>query len=111
SANVTKALDVADDGNSGSLPNVSLVMPRPGGDSQHNGTSMMKGDNWISQVVSSIMNGPDWQSTAIFITYDDCGCFYDHVPPPAGAGGREPTGIVRPSAKPPSHAHNTRHAG
>ena len=25
---------------------------------------------------------PQWSSTAIFITYDDCGCFYDHVPPP-----------------------------
>jgi phospholipase C len=99
SANVTKALDVADDGNSGSLPNVSLVMPRPGGYSQHNGTSMMKGDNWISQVVSSIMNGPDWQSTAIFITYDDCGCFYDHVPPPAGRGERLPMVIVSPYAK------------
>ena len=28
---------------------------------------------------------PRLGSTAIFITYDDCGCFYDHVAPPAAA--------------------------
>ena len=99
SANVTKALDITSDGASGSLPNVSLVMPRPGGYSQHNGTSILKGDNWISDVVSNIMNGPDWKSTAIFITYDDCGCFYDHVSPPAGRGERLPMVIVSPYAK------------
>ncbi len=99
SANVTQALNVTSDAEAGSLPNVSLVMPRPGGYSQHNGTSMLKGDNWISQVVSSLMRGPDWNSTAIFITWDDCGCFYDHVPPPPGRGERLPMVIVSPYAK------------
>ncbi len=74
-------------------------MPRPGGYAQHNGTSMLKGDNWISDVVSNIENGPDWNSTAIFITYDDCGCFYDHVTPPPGRGVRVPMVIVSPYAK------------
>jgi phospholipase C len=46
------------------------------------------------------MNGPDWDSTAIFITWDDCGCFYDHVPPPTDLGIREPFLIVSPYAKP-----------
>ena len=99
SANVTRALDVDSDATAGSLPNVSLVMPRPGGYAQHNGTSMLKGDNWISDVVTNVMNGPDWNSTAIFITYDDCGCFYDHVPPPPGRGVRVPMVIVSPYAK------------
>jgi phospholipase C len=83
----------------GNLPNVTIVMP----DllhSQHNTYSMAMGDNWIGQVVSAIMNGPQWQSTAIFITYDDCGCFYDHVAPPAGDGPRVPMVIVSPYAKP-----------
>src|ERR1019366_2959060 len=71
---------------------------------QHNQMSMAKGDNWIGQVVSAIENGPDWSSTAIFITYDDCGCFYDHVAPsvnPDGTpqGTRIPMVIVSPYAK------------
>ena len=57
-----------------------------GGTSQHNGTSMVVGDNWIGEEVSAIQNGPDGPSTTIFIYYDDCGCFYDHVAPPAGLG-------------------------
>src|SRR5262249_7179915 len=43
---------------------------------------------------------PDWASTAVFITYDDCGCFYDHVPPPEGLGIRVPMVIASPYAKP-----------
>ena len=57
-------------------------------------------DDWIGQVVSAIENGPDWNSTAIFSTWDDCGCFYDHVPPPKGDGVRVPMIIISPYAKP-----------
>jgi phospholipase C len=91
---------VIKDATKGTLPNLSLVMPCCG-DSQHPGVaSVLKGDNWIGQVVSAVMNGPEWDSTAIFITYDDCGCFYDHVPPPNGLGVRVPMVIVSPYAKP-----------
>ncbi len=91
----------ANDARAGTLPNLSLLIPAPA-NSQHNQFSMLQGDNWIGQVVSAVMNGPDWSSTAIFITYDDCGCFYDHVPPPAGLGIREPMVIVSPYARPSS---------
>jgi phospholipase C len=83
----------------GNLPNFSVVLPTVRV-SQHNEGSMRAGDNWIGQVVSAIENGPDWRSTAIFVTYDDCGCFYDHVPPPAGLGVRTPMVIVSPWARP-----------
>jgi len=83
---------------SGNLPNFSIVVPQ-GRNSQHNGWSMMRGDNWIGSVVNAVMHGPQWSSTAIFITYDDCGCFYDEVPPPAGMGIRVPMVIVSPYAK------------
>jgi phospholipase C len=104
----SQADDLADptqaitDGKNGTLPNFSVVLPEgpTGGTSQHNGSSMASGDNWIGSVVSAIENGPDWASTAIFITYDDCGCFYDHVAPPAGLGIRNPVVIVSPYAKP-----------
>jgi phospholipase C len=90
------------DGQNGTLPGFSVVLPEgpTGGTSQHNGNSMARGDNWIGQVVSAIENGPDWSSTAIFITYDDCGCFFDHVAPPSGLGIRNPVVIVSPYARP-----------
>jgi phospholipase C len=92
------------------LPSFSVVLPN-GIDSkghstktsQHNSTLMSVGDNWIGQVVSAIQGDTkDWSSTAIFITWDDCGCFYDHVPPPAGSGFgiRVPMVIVSPYARP-----------
>ena len=65
----------------------------------HNPFSMAEGDNWIGRTVSAIESGPQWAHTAIFITWDDCGCFYDHVAPPAGLGIRNPVVIVSPYAK------------
>lgn len=104
--NMVLTTNVLKDAANGTLPNFSLVLP--GGvarnASQHNGSSMLAGDNWIGQVVSAIEHGPDWASTTIFIAYDDCGCFYDHVAPgknPDGTkqGPRVPVVIVSPYAK------------
>jgi phospholipase C len=83
----------------GMLPNVSFL-PANGPTSQHNYRSMAQGDNYIGSVVKAVMNGPQWNSTVIFITYDDCGCFYDHVTPPVGLGLRNPMVIVSPWVKP-----------
>ena len=75
------------DAAAGDLPALSLLMPTTE-DSQHNNQSMLVGDNWIASVANAVMSSPDWDSTALFITYDDCGCFYDHVAlPPAWASG------------------------
>jgi phospholipase C len=83
------------------LPNPSIVTTTEDV-SQHNSESMAIGDNWIGQVVSSIMHGPDWPSTVIFITWDDCGCFYDHMNPfrhNPEWGIRVPMIMVSPYAK------------
>jgi phospholipase C len=49
------------------------------------------------------MQGPDWNSTAVFLTWDDFGGFYDHVPPPNldtfGYGPRVPLLIISPYAR------------
>jgi phospholipase C len=107
--NVVPADTVLNDASNGSLPNFSIVLPNSatGQTSQHNGTSMAFGDNYIGDVVSAVENGPDWDSTAIFIIYDDCGCFYDHVPPPPGLGIRVPMVIVGPYVKPQFTDSNT----
>src|SRR5438105_2274746 len=95
---------VVSDAQAGTLPNFSVVLPN-NENSQHNWYSMRQGDNWIEQVVHAIMHGPDWLSTTIFITYDDCGCFYDHVRPPAEEGIRVPMVIVGPYARAGSTDH------
>jgi phospholipase C len=82
----------------GNLPQFSFVTPTPA-NSQHNNDSLIQGDNWIGSIVSAVQASPYWASTAIVIAYDDCGCFYDHVAPPAGMGMRTPLVIVSPYAK------------
>lgn len=91
----------------GKLPNFSIITPggKYVGDSEHNGFSNTAGDNWLGQITSAVMKSPEWKSTALFITWDDCGCFYDQVPPgvnPDGTqqGPRAPLLIVSPYAKP-----------
>ncbi|TMK83616.1 MAG: hypothetical protein E6G44_11490 [Actinobacteria bacterium] len=100
------ASQILTDASNGTLPAVSFVTPT-GPNSQHNGNSMAQGDNWIGSIVSAIQRNEDlWRSTAIFITYDDCGCFYDHVPPPSGRGIRVPMVIVSPYARAEFTDHN-----
>ena len=100
---VVEAGQILVDAAQGTLPSFSILLPNGvgGNTSQHNQTSMALGDNWIGQVVGAIEGSTNWASTAIFITYDDCGCFYDHVPPPTHDWGiRVPMVIVSPFAKP-----------
>ncbi len=99
SKNVLPPGEFAVDAAGGDLPNLSIIVPNPAL-SQHNSRSLMAGDNWIAANVDAVMKGPDWNSTAIFITYDDCGCFYDPVRPPTGFGIRVPMVIVSPYARP-----------
>jgi phospholipase C len=43
---------------------------------------MIAGENYIKRILTPLMTGPQWPSTAVFLTWDDCGCFYDEVAPP-----------------------------
>jgi phospholipase C len=106
-ANLVPDAQFVSDALSGSLPSFSVVTP--GGpdysSSCHNGFSMTACDNWVGQLVSAVQDGADWRSTAVFITWDDCGCFYDQVRPgtdPDGSdqGPRVPLIIVSPYARP-----------
>jgi phospholipase C len=103
--NVVAPWSILKDADHNKLPAYSVLLPNgPGGTSQHNEASMVNGDDWIGRVLSHLERGSGWSSTAVFITYDDCGCFYDHVPPginPDGTqqGIRVPMVIVSPYAK------------
>jgi phospholipase C len=68
------------DAHSGNLPAFSIVVPRVK-QSQHPPASTAVGDNYLGSIIGALETGPEWSSTAIFLTYDDCGCFSDHVNP------------------------------
>jgi phospholipase C len=100
--NMVETKNLISDAQTGTLPNVSFAIP-PDNKSQHNGFSIKVGEDWINSLITPLMNGPEWSSTAIFLTQDDCGCFYDHVPPPAHTpklGIRVPMIIISPYAGP-----------
>ncbi|MFI5042249.1 MAG: acid phosphatase [Acidimicrobiales bacterium] len=88
---------------SGSLPAVSFVKPI-GANNEHPGyADLMTGELHTLALVNAVMSGPDWKNTAIVITYDEMGGFWDHAAPPVvdqwGPGTRIPAIIVSPWAK------------
>jgi phospholipase C len=65
----------------GTLPSVSWITPS-GPDSEHAPASVHKGQAYVTAVINAAMKSPDWDSTAIFLSWDDWGGLYDHVIPP-----------------------------
>lgn len=86
----------------GSLPAVSWVVPNFR-HSDHPSTPVNFGQQFVQTLVNDVMNGPDWSTTAIFLTWDDWGGFYDQVVPPqvdaGGYGFRVPGLVISPWAK------------
>lgn len=76
------------DAASGSLPSV------PEND-EHPGSDIRAGQHFVAQVVDAVRQSPNWGDSILFITQDEHGGFYDHVPPPAApqGGARTPDGI------------------
>jgi phospholipase C len=90
--------DIRDD----ALPPVTWITPRFEL-SDHPEYNFCHGENWTTEVINAIMQSPMWRDTAIFLTWDDYGGFYDHVPPPQvdgfGFGVRVPMIVISPYAK------------
>ncbi len=91
----------------GTLPAVSFVKPL-GPDTEHPGyTDLITGEKHLLDLINDVRNGPNWKDTAILVTYDENGGFWDHVAPPTdprhsdtwGPGSRVPTIIISPLAK------------
>ncbi|HLI95083.1 MAG TPA: alkaline phosphatase family protein [Candidatus Baltobacteraceae bacterium] len=87
---------------SGRLPNVSWVMPG-GPQSDHASITDGSGPSWVASVVNAIGDSRYWKNTAIFVTWDDWGGWYDHVRPPRynayELGFRVPLIVISPYAK------------
>jgi phospholipase C len=86
----------------GTLPAVSWIDPN-GTVSEHPPALVSAGQTYVTGLINAIMQSPDWDSTAIFLAWDDWGGFYDHVVPPVvdseGFGLRVPGLVISPYAK------------
>ncbi|HZO96680.1 MAG TPA: alkaline phosphatase family protein [Gaiellaceae bacterium] len=86
----------------GTLPSVSWIVPAQKV-SEHPPALVTAGQAWVTSLVDALMRSPEWSSTAIFLTWDDWGGFYDHVPPPhvdgQGYGLRVPALLISPWAR------------
>jgi len=62
---------------------------------EHPSTDIQRGQAWISALLTELRNGPYWKDSAVLITYDEAGGFYDHVKPPKApqGGARTPDGL------------------
>jgi phospholipase C len=103
----------ATDAANGTLPPVSWLV-EPGNVSDHPPASECAGENWTVQQINAVMsNRQEWNHTAIILTWDDFGGFYDHVVPPVGPnpaisyGFRVPTIVISPYAKQAYIDHTT----
>jgi phospholipase C len=94
----------------GHLRSMSWLVP-PLKLSDHPPFSICQGENWSVQILNALQHSPDWRSTAVILTWDDFGGFYDHVPPPHvdlyGYGPRVPAIIISPWVRPGYIEHTT----
>ncbi|MFY9631612.1 MAG: alkaline phosphatase family protein [Candidatus Cybelea sp.] len=86
----------------GTLPSVVWICPA-GPYSEHPPALISRGQSYVTGLINAVMRSPDWKSTAIFLTWDDWGGFYDHVAPPRvdenGYGLRVPGIVIGPYAR------------
>jgi len=98
------------DAKSGTLPEVCWIVPTAA-DSEHPPADSARGMRHVTDLVNAVMAGPNWKDTAIIVTWDDFGGFYDHVTPPSvdlyGYGPRVPTLVISPYARAGYICHST----
>ena len=94
--------DLIKDIDEGRLPPVTWVTPRFEV-SEHPEYNFCWGEYWTTGVLNALMRSSSWKETAVFLTWDDYGGFYDHVPPPQvdvfGFGIRSPMLVLSAYAK------------
>jgi phospholipase C len=88
---------------SGSLPAVAFIKP-VGLNNEHPGyTDLITGENHVKGLIDAVRSSRYWSRTAIVITYDENGGFWDHVAPPVvdrwGPGTRVPAIVISPFAR------------
>jgi phospholipase C len=84
---VSSVTDFLAKAKAGTMPQVSFLDPNlvnegPGDDDEHPPAQIQVGEDFVWKIVNAITTSPQWAHTALFITYDEHGGEYDHVPPP-----------------------------
>jgi phospholipase C len=97
---------------SNSLAAVSWVTP-DGTHSDHPGLGNSGGPSWVGAIVNAVGESSYWNSTAIIVTWDDWGGWYDHVAPHRrnnyNLGFRVPILLISPYVVQPGHVSHVRH--
>jgi phospholipase C len=90
------------DARNGALADVSWVTP-DWKDSDHTGSGYNRGPSWVTSIVNAIGESQYWNSTVVFVLWDDWGGWYDDVAPPQldfrGLGIRVPCIVISPYAR------------
>jgi phospholipase C len=102
-ANFKGAASFAADLSAGQLSQVSWIIGAAGGD-EHPPSDIQMGEGSVADgIINAVGGSRYWPSAAIFVTWDDFGGFFDHVPPPQvdkyGYGFRVPCLVVSPYAR------------
>ena len=101
SSNIKSSGQFVSDVQSGKMANVSWITP-PSNMSDHPPGLLEAGQDFVTRTVNAVMQSSYWSSSAIFVTWDDWGGFYDHVAPPVidglGLGPRVPLLVISPYA-------------
>ena len=107
---IRDANDFLEDINGGLLPAVSFLKATAEHDEHPAQSAPQWGMNWVMEHLRVLGESPLWEQTAVFISYDEGGGFWDHVAPPRpdfyGCGTRIPALLVSPYAQ-PGYAHHT----
>jgi phospholipase C len=88
------------DAAAGKLPAFSFIDPNYDTTSEENPQDIQVGERFIAQVTNAVLHSPAWKHTALFITYDEHGGYYDHVPPPRAIKPDNIKPILQPGDRP-----------
>src|SRR5260370_36892929 len=109
-ANIQPLSTFMSQASTGTLPALSWIVPNSA-DSEHPAALVSTGQAYVTRIINAVMRSKDWSSTAIFLSWDDCVGFYDHVVPPAvdalGYAIRGPAIIITPYARHGLIVHHT----
>jgi phospholipase C len=95
--------DFFDDVKNGKLPSVSFLKGTGSSDEHPANSAPRWGEQWVMSLLKALGASSLWEKTAIIITYDEGGGFWDHAAPPRpdayGCGTRIPTLLISPWAR------------
>ena len=109
-SHLAKMTDYFKDAAAGKLPQVSFVESSPFGgvnveSDEHPSANVQVGEKFTHDVMQALVNSPNWSSSAMFLTYDEHGGYYDHVVPPAAVKPDNIAPMLKPGDAPGAFDH------